>query len=63
MRLDQGLIDAAIALMNRRFPPAAWAGAAAMDTREGDRLTSISMDRGHGSAGLCYETGAICEAH
>jgi cytidine deaminase len=63
MRLDQQLVDAAIDLMNRRFLPDAWAGAAAMATREGVVLTSLYMDRGYGSAGLCYETGAICEAH
>ena len=63
MGLDQQLVDAAIDLMNRRFRPDAWAGAAAMATREGAVLTSLYMDRGYGSAGLCYETGAICEAH
>ncbi len=63
MRLDQWLVDAAIYLMNRRFPPEAWAGAAAMSTGEGAVLTSLYTDRGYGSAGLHYETGAICEAH
>ena len=62
-RIDQQLVDAAIDLMNRRFRPDESAGAAAMDTREGDLLTSLRMDRGYGSAPLCDETGAICEAH
>lgn len=63
MRLDQRLVDAAIDLMKLRFPLEEWAGAAAMYTREGALLTSLYMDRGYGPAGLCYETGAICEAH
>ena len=63
MRINQRLVDAAIDLMNQRFSQEEWAGAAAMYTREGALLTSLYMDRGYGGAGLCYETGAICEAH
>jgi cytidine deaminase len=62
MKLDQRLVDAAIALMNQCFPKDRWAGAAAMYTCEGDLLTSIGADSPNPGAGLCYETGCICEA-
>jgi cytidine deaminase len=63
MRLDQHLVDAAIDLMNHRFPPDVWGGAAAMYTQEGDLLTSVGADAVNPAVRLCYETGAICEAH
>jgi cytidine deaminase len=63
MKLDQRLVNAAIELMNKRFPKESWGGAAAMYTREGELLTSISVDSPNDGAGLCYETGSICEAH
>lgn len=62
MKLDQRLVDAAIELMNTRFPKDQWGGAAAMYTREGDLLTSIGADSPNPAAGLCYETGCLCEA-
>jgi cytidine deaminase len=61
--LDQNLVDAAIELMNRRFPKDGEAGAAAMYTEEGEILTSVSPDIPNWVAGLCHETGAICEAY
>jgi cytidine deaminase len=62
MRLDQRLVDAAIELMNTWFPKDQWGGAAAMYTREGEWLTSIGADNPNPAAGLCYETGCLCEA-
>ncbi|GCE04650.1 cytidine deaminase [Dictyobacter aurantiacus] len=63
MQLDQRLVDAAIELMNSRFPRDEWAGAAAMYTENGEILTSVSPDVPNGAAALCQETGAICEAY
>ncbi|GHO42359.1 cytidine deaminase [Ktedonospora formicarum] len=63
MKLDQRLIDAAIHLMNTRFPQDEDAGAAAMYTETGEILTSVSPDIPNGAAALCHETGAICEAY
>jgi cytidine deaminase len=63
MKLDQRLLDAAIELMNRRFPKDTWGGAAAMYTQEGDLLTSLAVESPNDGAGLCHETGSICEAH
>ncbi|WP_366918485.1 cytidine deaminase [Acaryochloris sp. IP29b_bin.148] len=61
MKLDQTLVNAAIALLEKRFPGAEGI-AAAMYTEDGDILTSVFFEPEWGSAMLCAETGAICEA-
>jgi cytidine deaminase len=63
VRLDQKLVDAAIDLMNKRFPKDEEAGAAAMYTEGGEILTSVSPDIPNEVAALCHETGALCEAY
>ena len=61
MHLDQTLVDAAVELLNRRFP--AMEGiAAAMYTEDGSILTGVFFQPEWGGGGLCAETGAICEA-
>ena len=62
MRLDQGLVDAAITLAEERWPEGE-GGAAAMYVEDGRVLTSVFAESPNGAAGLCHETGAICEAH
>jgi cytidine deaminase len=62
MRLDQALVDAAIELAETRWP-AGESGAAAMYTEDGRILTSVFAESPNDAAGLCHETGAICEAH
>jgi len=61
MKLDQQLVDAAISLLETRFP-AADGIAAAMYTADGTLLTSVYFEPAWGGGGLCAETGAICEA-
>ena len=61
MKIDQALVDAAVDLLEKRFP-AAEGLAAAMYTNEGQILTSVVFDPEWGGGGLCAETGAICEA-
>ncbi|HEU4328508.1 MAG TPA: cytidine deaminase [Roseiflexaceae bacterium] len=61
MRLDQALVDAAVALLERRWPGVGGI-AAALYTAEGDILTSVNFEPEWGGGGLCAETGAICEA-
>ncbi len=61
MHLDQTLVDAAVELLNRRFP-AAEGIAAAMYTEDGSILTGVFFQPAWGGGGLCAETGAICEA-
>jgi cytidine deaminase len=62
MPVDQTLVDAAVALLNARFPGQEGI-AAAMYTADGDILTSVFFEPEWGSAMLCAEAGAICEAH
>ena len=61
MHLDQALVDAAIDLLQHRFPDRDGI-AAALYTADGDILTSIAFEPEWGGGGLCAETGAICEA-
>jgi cytidine deaminase len=61
MQLDQALVDAAVAILERRFP-AGEGIAAALYTDDGDVLTSVFFEPEWGAGGLCAETGAICEA-
>jgi cytidine deaminase len=63
MKLDQNLVDAAIKLATERYPDGTLAGAVAMYTKEGDLLTSTYPAGDTVRQRLCYETGAICEAH
>ena len=62
MLVDQSLIDAAIDQAVSRFP-VGYAGAAAVRTNVGRVLTSVCLDPPNSGAGLCHETGAICEAN
>ena len=62
MRLDQDLVDAAIAQAIARFPTG-YAGAAAIYTAEGNLLTSVCFDTPNEMVNLCHETGAYCEAN
>ena len=62
MRLDQGLVDAAIEQARKRWPTGE-SGAAAIYLEDGRVLTSVFAESPNEAAGLCHETGAICEAH
>lgn len=63
MQVDLRLVGAARELLDRRFRPDEWAGAAAMYTESGRILTSVAVESPNAGAGLCIETGAIAEAH
>jgi hypothetical protein len=60
MHLDQALVDAAIDMLERRYPGGEGI-AAATYTADGEILTSVMFQPEWGG-GLCAETGAICEA-
>jgi cytidine deaminase len=62
MAVDQALVDAAVDLASSRFGGEPWSGAAALRIEGGDILTSTGPDAPNVAAGLCHETGAICEA-
>ncbi len=64
MKLDQALVDAAIAFVNKRFDAHSEEGAAALYTEDGEILISTgNPGSANPAASLCYETGAICEAY
>jgi cytidine deaminase len=63
MNLDQKLVDAAIAQMERRWPADEAGGAAAVYLADGRILTSVGLDNLNGGVSLCHETGAICQAY
>jgi len=47
--------------IDQRFP-VGWGGAAIIRTADDRHLTSVALVSANGSAGLCMETGAMCEA-
>ena len=59
--LDQQLLDAAISLLESRFSGKEGI-VAAMYTEDREILTSVFFEPKWGSAMLCAEAGAICEA-
>jgi cytidine deaminase len=61
MHLDQTLVTAAIDLLEARFPRREGI-AAAMYTEDRQILTSVYFEPEWGSAMLCAEAGAVCEA-
>lgn len=63
MKLDQKLVDAAIAFAEWRFPGKPYEAATAIYTDEGDILLSAALELPNSSVGLCHEAGAICEAY
>jgi cytidine deaminase len=62
MSVEEALYEAAVALVQARYPHG-WGGAAAMRTRKGAILTSVAPDVIVAATELYIETGAICEAH
>lgn len=64
MKLDDDLIQAAIRFIKERYPVIKdWDGAAALYTESGKILISTYAESPNVGAGLCNETGSICEAH
>ena len=53
--------EKALDFLDKRFPQD-WGGCAVMYTEEGKFLVSVALESYNGSAGLCMETGAMCEA-
>lgn len=58
MEIEQRLFQAAVDLIERRYPTG-WGGAAAMYTDNGEILTSVAPEVINASTELCMETGAI----
>lgn len=62
MNIEKQLFQAAVELIEKRYPTG-WGGAAAMLTDQGSILTSVAPEVINDSTELCMETGGICEAH
>lgn len=62
MHVDQTLVDAAIEQLNKRWPGAPNAVAAAVYLDDGSVLTGVSLDNLNAAMTLCAETGLICQA-
>ena len=60
--IEQEMYQRAIELITERYPKG-WGGAAVIHTQDGQYFTSVAIETGNGSAGLCIEVGAMCEAH
>lgn len=60
--MEEKLFDAAIQLMNTRYP-SGWGGAAALATESGKILTSVAPETKNDALALCMEVGACLEAH
>ncbi len=60
--LKHQLYDAAVALIQQRYPQG-WGGAAAVATTSGKVLTSVAPDTKNDALSLCMEVGAMLEAH
>ena len=61
--VDQRLVDAAVELMNRRWPVGEQGGAAALYLDDGEILTSVCLDNINAGVVLCHEVGAMCQAY
>lgn len=61
LELGTMMLQKASAFVQKRYPTG-WGGCAVMYTEDGQFLTSVYLESFNGSAGLCMETGAMCEA-
>lgn len=59
--LGKKMYEIAIDFIDKRFP-SGWGGCAVMYTADGRFLISVALESFNAAAGLCMETGAMCEA-
>lgn len=62
LTIENRMYQMAVELINNRYP-AGWGGAAVIHTDKDHFFTSVALDTANGSAQLCIEVGAMCEAH
>lgn len=60
--IEKKMYELAIELIEQRYPTG-WGGAAVIHTDKDHYFTSVAIETANGSAGLCIEVGAMCEAH
>ena len=64
MKVDDRLVNACKDFINKRFPNSQEIeGAAAIYTEDGEIIISTAPEVFNSGAGLCHETGAICDAY
>lgn len=60
--IENKMYKIVVELIKSRYP-AGWGGAAIIRTAKDNYFTSVALDTANGSAQLCIEVGAMCEAH
>lgn len=60
--IENKMFQYAAELIRQRYP-AVWGGAAVIRTAKDHYFTSVALETANGSAQLCIEVGAMCEAH
>lgn len=60
--IEQRMLATAKDLIERRYPTG-WGGAAVIRTANDQYYSSVPIETANGSAVLCIEVGAMCEAH
>ncbi len=60
--IEEKMFQLATELIEKRYPTG-WGGAAVIRTKEDHYFTSVAIETANGSAVLCIEVGAMCEAH
>jgi len=60
--IEQEMYHKAIEFISQRYPKG-WGGAAIIHSEGGQYFTSVAIETANGSASLCIEVGAMCEAH
>lgn len=61
-KIEQTMYRKATELIEQRYPTG-WGGAAVIHTAKDNYFTSVAIETANGSAVLCIEVGAMCEAH
>ncbi|WP_353616518.1 cytidine deaminase [Clostridium sp. D33t1_170424_F3] len=62
LKIENTMYQKALELIVTRYP-IGWGGAAVIHTTNDNYFTSVALDTANGSAQLCIEVGAMCEAH
>lgn len=60
--IENKMYQMAIELIESRYP-VGWGGAAIIHTAKDNYYSSVALETANGSAQLCIEVGAMCDAH
>lgn len=60
--IERKMYEIARKLIEKRYPTG-WGGAAVIHTTKDSYFSSVPIETANGSAVLCIEVGAMCEAH